>query len=324
MLRAGSARDELRTGDALYRLTEVISGTVTTFVYDGDGRRVKKVDEGGTTVYVGEHYEVRHETIPWQELLDGWQQITGTWPSCGIEDFEEFDGNLYTGCGSASIGDEVARLRNPDLASEREIAGTVSTGADILASWRGYLWAVSEWWSYMHRSSDGVNWESVEEPANMNGKVFAAVDNQLFVREELGWTAVYTFSANITALEEFNGFLFVGSPYQSWRNAPLNGKKPESSQQVTKHYYANGQRVATRVDGTLYYVHSDLLGSNVAVSDAAGQAVGRVQAPPTHFSGIFDVRWNAQDPSANGSTGPSSLLRIDSLHTTQSGTVAGF
>jgi RHS repeat-associated protein len=39
-------------------------------------------------------------------------------------------------------------------------------------------------------------------------------------------------------------------------------------------------RIATRVDGTLYYVHSDLLGSTVALSDAAGQAVGRVQYDP--------------------------------------------
>jgi hypothetical protein len=54
------------------------------------------------------------------------------------------------------------------------------------------------------------------------------------------------------------------------------------------HQCANGQRIATRVDGTLYYVHSDLpsaslragLGSTVAVSDAAGGAVGRVLYDP--------------------------------------------
>jgi RHS repeat-associated protein len=38
--------------------------------------------------------------------------------------------------------------------------------------------------------------------------------------------------------------------------------------------------VATRVDGSLYYVHSDHLGSTVAVSDADGVAVGRVQYDP--------------------------------------------
>jgi RHS repeat-associated protein len=34
------------------------------------------------------------------------------------------------------------------------------------------------------------------------------------------------------------------------------------------------------VDGSLYYVHGDLLGSTVAVSDAAGGEVGRVQYDP--------------------------------------------
>ncbi len=54
------------------------------------------------------------------------------------------------------------------------------------------------------------------------------------------------------------------------------------------YQHANGRRacpersrrVATRVDGTLYYVHSDLLGSTVALSDAAGGEVGRVQYDP--------------------------------------------
>ena len=46
------------------------------------------------------------------------------------------------------------------------------------------------------------------------------------------------------------------------------------------HQYANGQRIVTRVDGTLYYVHQDHLGSTVAVSDAGGQSVGRVQYDP--------------------------------------------
>ena len=51
---------------------------------------------------------------------------------------------------------------------------------------------------------------------------------------------------------------------------------------------SNGQRVATRVDGALYYIHQDhpstssghSLGSTVALSDAAGGEVGRVQYDP--------------------------------------------
>jgi RHS repeat-associated protein len=49
---------------------------------------------------------------------------------------------------------------------------------------------------------------------------------------------------------------------------------------ITKHYYANGQRVAMRQGDVVYYVHQDHLGSTVAVSDQDGQAVGRMQYDP--------------------------------------------
>jgi RHS repeat-associated protein/uncharacterized repeat protein (TIGR01451 family) len=46
--------------DAENRLTQVVSGTVTTtFTYDGDGNLVQKVTPEGTTLYIGPHYEVR-------------------------------------------------------------------------------------------------------------------------------------------------------------------------------------------------------------------------------------------------------------------------
>ena len=48
------------TYDAENRLTRVkrYGSVVATFVYDGDGNRVKKVEGDAVTVYVGEHYEV--------------------------------------------------------------------------------------------------------------------------------------------------------------------------------------------------------------------------------------------------------------------------
>ena len=64
-------------------------------------------------------------------------------------------------------------------------------------------------------------------------------------------------------------------PYPETPDASTSIRAP-----VTKHYYANGQRVATRVDGTLYYVHSDLLGSTVALSNDTGQPMGWVQYDP--------------------------------------------
>jgi RHS repeat-associated protein len=45
---------------------------------------------------------------------------------------------------------------------------------------------------------------------------------------------------------------------------------------VAKHYYANGQRIATRVDGDLYYVLGDHLGSTSLVVDESGAEQGHV------------------------------------------------
>jgi hypothetical protein len=45
---------------------------------------------------------------------------------------------------------------------------------------------------------------------------------------------------------------------------------------VTKHYYANGQRIASRVDGNLYYILGDHLGSTSLVVKEDGTQEGYV------------------------------------------------
>ena len=50
--------------------------------------------------------------------------------------------------------------------------------------------------------------------------------------------------------------------------------------QVTKHYYANGQRIASRVNDSLYYFLGDHLGSTTVVADADGNKVGHVVYDP--------------------------------------------
>ena len=55
----------------------------------------------------------------------------------------------------------------------------------------------------------------------------------------------------------------------------------EQTDSVTKHYYLTpGQRIATRVDGEVYYIHSDHLGSTSLVTDDSGNEVSRVQYSP--------------------------------------------
>ncbi len=53
----------------------VSSGATASFVYDGDGRRVKGTVESLTTLYVSPGYEVAggvvHKATPWAE--SGWR-----------------------------------------------------------------------------------------------------------------------------------------------------------------------------------------------------------------------------------------------------------
>lgn len=49
---------------------------------------------------------------------------------------------------------------------------------------------------------------------------------------------------------------------------------------VRKCYYAGGQRIAVRVDGALYFLHSDHLGSATLATDVSGNRVGEVRYKP--------------------------------------------
>ena len=61
--------------DVESRLTSVTGNGTTTFTYDGDGARVKKVDAAGTTVYVGAT----------EVLINATQRITRTYYSAGAQ-----------------------------------------------------------------------------------------------------------------------------------------------------------------------------------------------------------------------------------------------
>ncbi|MEW5956352.1 MAG: PKD domain-containing protein [Chloroflexota bacterium] len=54
----------------------------------------------------------------------------------------------------------------------------------------------------------------------------------------------------------------------------------EQTFSVTKHYSAGGRRIATRVDGEVYYLHTDHLGSTTLLTDQSGNEVSRVHYAP--------------------------------------------
>jgi RHS repeat-associated protein len=64
----------------------------------------------------------------------------------------------------------------------------------------------------------------------------------------------------------------AGDPVRLRATTILSSTTP----QVTKHYYANGQRLASRVDGMLYYILGDHLGSTSLVLDAGGNEIGHI------------------------------------------------
>jgi RHS repeat-associated protein len=62
--RIKSGKTYVQSFDAENKLQTVTEGgQTTTFTYDGDGNRVKKVDPSGTTTYVGGYYEVQGSTV---------------------------------------------------------------------------------------------------------------------------------------------------------------------------------------------------------------------------------------------------------------------
>ena len=108
------------------------------------------------------------------------------------------------------------------------------------------------------------------------------------------------------------------------------GEKAKTSPTL-KHYYANGQRIATRVDNDLYYIVSDHLGSTTLVADDYGNQVGYAYYDPYGtiltntlpatltdrlFTGqrwdaitnLYDYRARAYDPATGSFIQPDSIV----------------
>jgi len=104
---------------------------------------------------------------------------------------------------------------------------------------------------------------------------------------------------------------------------------------VRKYYYAAGQRMAMRVGGALYFLHSDHLGSATVATDSGGNRVGEVRYRPygerrPGYSlgamvtdrlytgqrwegalGLYDYRARFYDPALGRFLQPDSLVQTD-------------
>lgn len=84
-----------------------------------------------------------------------------------------------------------------------------------------------------------------------------------------GPASIYTYDANGTLIQK-DSMVYIAGIYE----------KDTSSGQVTKYYFINGQRVAMRKAGTLYYITGDQLGGTALVTNTSGGLVSRTRYFP--------------------------------------------
>ncbi len=70
----------------------------------------------------------------------------------------------------------------------------------------------------------------------------------------------------------------------------MSESSPCTRSTVRKYYYAAGQRIAVRVGGTFYFLHSDHLGSATLTTDINGNRVGDLRYIP---HGVTRYEWGS-------------------------------
>ncbi|MBU1879441.1 MAG: hypothetical protein KJ734_10870 [Chloroflexi bacterium] len=241
--------------DAENRVSQVSgNGQTTTFTYDGDGARVKKVDASGTTVYVGNHYEV---------FTPGAPPTPTPTPTPGVYTWQ-FTGQVQSPFGGPGVAGATVRLYRLSGSSwvQQAYQVTGSSGSFSL--------------SYTSSSSSAQSFRLVK--SNPKGcEPISATSPQLTVI-----SANELRGANL-APGVYGSNVFIVWCEISWevgrapatspgRAAGLAAPLAQTST-VTKYYYFGGKRVAMRQGSTLYFLHGDHLGSTSLLTNSSGQKV---------------------------------------------------
>ena len=171
----------------------------------------------------------------------------------------------------------LARPGSFDEFSDHPASLTLDSQDTLYVTWSDqlYHYNAGQW---QESGSVGINYGceialSVDE---YDTPVWAAQDNvNFYVKGELGYTAFEGDGDCNPALANNS----AGKPVAVWTyGSTLFEATPKEI--ITKHYFANGQRIATRVNDQVYYIHSDHLGSTILVTDQNGDEVGQVQYDP--------------------------------------------
>ncbi len=266
------------TYDAENRLTQVVSGTqTTTFVYDGDGNRVTRVaPDGQETVYVGDYYENLSDGIRGPEVnfdwtfdqdqqswsLWDWMSGLGTYVSWSGTDGSPLPGSIRTHSVNATTYDNSSEM-------------TKYVGL-------GYHKSPDSELHFRYKVQNNNSGRTVRIESRVNGVTIS----DIYVVGNTDWISVTQSLSSLGADAEISDIriinAFVGTQFACdiyIDSISITHLQPRSDL-ITKRYYANGLRLATRVDGTLYYLLGDHLGSTTVVADEQGNEAGHVLYDP--------------------------------------------
>jgi RHS repeat-associated protein len=118
-----------QTWDYENRLTQVVKNgvTVATFVYDGDGNRVKGTVSGTTTAYVGSHFEWTGSTTTMKKYYDAGGQRVAMRQGSSTVYWLLGDHLGSTAITATSAGAKSAELRYKAWGETRYTSGTTPT-----------------------------------------------------------------------------------------------------------------------------------------------------------------------------------------------------
>ncbi len=231
-------------------VTNTTTMSVTRFYYDGDGKRVKKTDPSGTTIYVGNPYE---QFTPAQSGVNVAQGKLATQSS------------TYGGFAVAS------RAVDGNTSGNWNDGSTTHTNYDAQAWWQVDLGNVQPIQSL-------TLWNRTDCCGDRLSNFYVLVSDHPFVstdlntaRNQAGVSSYYiasvgtNTSVTVNRTGRYVRVQLVGTNYlslaevQVW-NGPL----------ATSYYYAGSTRVALRQGSAIYYLQADHLGSASLTTDANG------------------------------------------------------
>jgi RHS repeat-associated protein len=269
----------------------VLTATYTYFPWTIAGGRLQRMTLGTT----GAPTSLQDLTYSYDAVGNVQQQLNTTSWSAAQKQCFSYDGlnrltagftttgsdncTGYTGVGSGPYNETTSYSPNGNLSSKSSV-GSYVYGASSPGNCRAGTQATKP-----HAvMAAGSNSYSYDCNGNMIGRTVGGVTYSLIydaenrlqqVKQGSAVLASYTYDADgnrVTAVMGSSTTVYVGAYYEKTTSG--------GSTTITKYYQAGGQRVAMRVNGVLYWLATDHLGSTSVTASEAGVRVAELRYKP--------------------------------------------